>query len=86
MEVVQNRAWEANQADAGSIVEVLVEGASKRDAGLLSGKSPKNQTVHAPIPNGLEIDDLVGRLVDVEVAEAKTWYLAGTVVDGSLHG
>lgn len=85
MEVVQDRAWEANQEDAGSVVEVLVEGASKRDAGLLSGKSPKNQTVHAPIPDGLGIEDLVGRFVNVEVAEAKTWYLAGTVVDGSLH-
>lgn len=86
MELVQKRAWEANQPDAGSVVEVLVEGASKRDGLLLAGKSPKNQTVHAPIPDGVSIDELVGRFVDVKVDEAKTWYLSGTVVDGSIHG
>lgn len=86
VDVVQKHAWEANQADRGSVVEVLVEGASKRDGLLLSGKTPKNQTVHAPIPAGLGISQLEGRFVDVAIDTAKTWYLSGTVVDGSIHG
>ena len=79
VDIVQKHAFELNQADLGSTVDVLVEGASKRDERLLSGKSPKNQTVHSPIPAGMTIDDLCGKIVPVHVNEAKTWYLAGEV-------
>ena len=85
VDVVQEHAWQANQADLGSTVEVLVEGVSKRDPRLLAGKTPKNQTVHAPLPDGVDIAQWVGRFVDVRIDEAKTWYLSGSVVDGSLH-
>ncbi len=81
VDIVQKHAFELNQVDLGTTVDVLVEGASKRDEHLLSGKSPKNQTVHAPIPAGLSIDDLCGKIVPVHVSEAKTWYLAGDVAD-----
>lgn len=80
VEIVQKHAFELNQTDLGTTVDVLVEGVSKRDENLLSGKSPKNQTVHAPIPAGKTIDDLCGRIVPVSVTEAKTWYLSGDVV------
>jgi tRNA-2-methylthio-N6-dimethylallyladenosine synthase len=80
VDAVQEGAWQANQADAGSIVPVLVEGASKRDARMLSGRSPKNQTVHFPLPDGESVSAWTGKTVDVHVTEAKTWYLAGEVV------
>ncbi|OUO91565.1 tRNA (N6-isopentenyl adenosine(37)-C2)-methylthiotransferase MiaB [Gordonibacter sp. An230] len=80
--LVQSRAFEANQADLGAIVNVLVEGASKRDEGLLAGKSPKNQTVHAPVPPGTTARALAGSIVSVRIDEAKTWYLSGEVVNG----
>ncbi|MCI2241950.1 tRNA (N6-isopentenyl adenosine(37)-C2)-methylthiotransferase MiaB [Adlercreutzia faecimuris] len=79
VEAVQEGAWQANQAELGRVVPVLVEGTSKRDAAMLTGKSPKNQTVHAPLPAGLDAAGLVGTVVDVRVDEARTWYLAGTV-------
>ena len=81
VDLVQSKAYEANQADASSVVSVLVEGVSKRDESLFVGKSCKNQTVHAPIPAGRCIDDLVGKTIDVQVEEARTWYLFGHVVD-----
>ena len=81
VDIVQKHAFELNQVDLGTTVDVLIEGASKRDELLLSGKSPKNQTVHAPIPAGMTIDDLCGKIVPVHVTDAKTWYLAGDVVD-----
>lgn len=81
VDIVQKHAYELNQADLGTTVDVLVEGVSKRDEGLLSGKSPKNQTVHAPIPEGKSIDDLCGTIVPVAIDEAKTWYLAGEIVE-----
>ena len=80
VDLVQDRAFEANQVDDGTLVDVLVEGASKRNPELLSGKSPKNQTVHAPLPAGWTADDLAGHIVRVHVDQARTWYLSGHLV------
>ena len=80
VELVQAHAFEANQAETGRTVDVLVEGPSKRDKNLLAGKSPKNQTVHAPLPQGVSIEDLIGTIVPVEIREARTWYLKGELV------
>ena len=77
VELVQRQAFEANQVDRGTTVDVLVEGASKRNPLLLSGRSPKNQTVHAPIPADTSIAQLEGRIVAVRIDDAKTWYLQG---------
>lgn len=79
VDLVQNRAFEANQIELGRTIDVLVEGVSKRDAHLFTGKSPKNQTVHAPLPQGISIEDMVGTTVRVHINEAKTWYLAGEI-------
>ncbi|MCI8424850.1 MAG: tRNA (N6-isopentenyl adenosine(37)-C2)-methylthiotransferase MiaB [Adlercreutzia sp.] len=81
VDLVQRKAFEANQGEQGSVVPVLVEGTSKRDESILAGRSPKNQTVHAPLPAGVAIDDIIGTTVDVAIDEARTWYLSGTVVD-----
>lgn len=80
VDLVQRRAFELNQPALGSVVEVLVEGASKRDSAILAGKSPHNQTVHAHVPRGLRAEDLAGSFVRVRIDEAKTWYLSGEVV------
>lgn len=79
VDLVQKHAYDANQPDAGKTIDVLVEGVSKRDPNLLVGKSPKNQTVHAPLPDGLDISDLEGTIIQVKVEEAKTWYLRGEI-------
>ena len=79
VDLVQRKAFEANQAELGATVPVLVEGTSKRDDSILTGKSPKNQTVHAPVPSGTEAASLVGRIVPVTIEEARTWYLSGTI-------
>ena len=81
VDLVQRKAFEANQGEAGRVVDVLVEGTSKRDDTILAGRSPKNQTVHAPVPAGRTVEELCGTIVPVAVDEARTWYLSGTVVD-----
>lgn len=81
VDIVQKHAYEKNQLDLGRTVPVLVEGTSKRDNLLIAGKSPKNQTVHAPLPEGVSANALEGSIVNVKVDEAKTWYLSGTIVD-----
>jgi len=77
VELVQQSAWQANQAELDAVVNVLFEGSSKRDALILAGKSPKNQTVHAPLPADKTVEDFVGRILPVHIHEARTWYLRG---------
>ena len=76
---VARQAHDANQADLGTLSTVLVEGTSKRDDSVLVGHSEKNQTVHFCLPEWLSAKDLIGKIVDVRVLEAKTWYLRGEV-------
>ncbi len=78
--VIETTANEFNQRDLHTVVPALIEGVSKKEPTVLQGKSPKNQTVHAKIPEGLTIDELIGKIVDVDVDTAKTWYLSGSVV------
>lgn len=77
---VECSAFEYNQRALDTTVPMLIEGTSKKDSSILQGKSPWNQTVHAPIPEGYVASDLVGRILDVHIDRAKTWYLAGSPV------
>lgn len=78
-EQVASQAHEANQADLGGLARVLVEGTSKRDDSVMVGHSEKNQTVHFSLPEGRSAQELVGRIANVRVEEARTWYLRGSV-------
>ena len=77
---VETTAYDYNQGFLHSVVPMLVEGTSKKDDHMLQGKSPWNQTVHAPVLSGHSAQDLIGRVIDVRVDTAKTWYLAGEAV------
>lgn len=76
-QLVAELSHESNQADLGTTVEVLVEGTSKRDDHVMVGHSAKNQTVHFDLPGGWQSDEVIGKLVDVHVDQARTWYLRG---------
>ncbi len=80
VELVQKSARDVNQAELGQVVRVLVEGESKRDAEILSGRSPRNQTVHFRRPEDIAISDLVGKMAAARIDLARTWYLSGEVV------
>lgn len=80
VQLVQDCAFEANQSDAHAVMRVLVEGASKRDEHILTGRSEKNQTVHAPIPKGTSLEELKGTIVPVQIEQARAWYLRGRVL------
>ncbi len=81
VEVIQTTAYEQNQKELNQTVPVLLEGVSKRNAAMLSGRSPKNQTVHVPIPAGHAGHEYVGRIMGAHIDLARTWYLEGTLVD-----
>ncbi|MDR3314956.1 MAG: tRNA (N6-isopentenyl adenosine(37)-C2)-methylthiotransferase MiaB [Coriobacteriales bacterium] len=77
VKLVQESAYEQNAVELERVLPVLFEGTSKRDAGILTGRSPKNQTVHAALPPGSSAEDFAGTIRDVRITETRTWYLRG---------
>lgn len=77
---VAEHAHEANAPFAGRMVESLVESTSKKNSQVLVGHSPYNQTVLFDLPEGHAPEDFIGKLCDVQVEEARTWYLRGQLV------
>jgi tRNA-2-methylthio-N6-dimethylallyladenosine synthase len=71
-DVVNERSREANERLNGQIVEVLVEGESKNNSEMLSGRTRTNKLVHF---QGTK--DLIGQFVFVKVTEPKTWFIKG---------
>lgn len=76
---VERGAYDFNQAQQGRVVPVLFEGVSKKDPGIVTGRSPENVTVHAPLPQGLSVQDVAGSVIDTRIEQARTWYLRGSL-------
>ena len=78
-DLVAKQAYELNQRELGEVVNVLVEGTSKRDENVMVGHSEKMRTVHFGLPEGLDQSELIGKLCSVRVDESRTWYLRGSI-------
>ncbi|HEX2195822.1 MAG TPA: tRNA (N6-isopentenyl adenosine(37)-C2)-methylthiotransferase MiaB [Actinomycetota bacterium] len=61
-----------NRAEVGKVVEVLVEGPSKKDPGRLTGRTRKNKLVHFPSDGAEE-----GSFRTVTITEAHPHFLSG---------
>lgn len=72
LEVVQRRAADRARRFEGTTVEVLVEGAARRDPGSIRGRSRQNRTV---VFSGTARP---GELVDVEIASSTSQSLIGS--------
>lgn len=72
VDLVADKAYELNQQDLNTTMDVLFEGSSKKDEAVLVGKTPKNQTVHMPLPQNKKASDFTGEIVPVKIVEAKT--------------
>jgi tRNA-2-methylthio-N6-dimethylallyladenosine synthase len=74
----QNRiSLERNQELVGSVQELLVEGPSKNNPEMLTGRTRGNKLVHFRGPA-----DLRGEIVSVRIDAAQTWNLFGSLVAG----
>jgi len=73
---LEAQARETSERMVGTIEQVLVEGAAKKNAGELAGRTGNNRTV-----NFAGTSDLIGRFVPVRITEARSHSLRGTVVD-----
>ncbi|PTX58680.1 tRNA-2-methylthio-N6-dimethylallyladenosine synthase [Melghirimyces profundicolus] len=65
-----------NEALRGQVVEVLVEGESKKDPDILSGRTRTNKVVNFRGPK-----HLIGEFAHVRITEPRTWTLNGEWVE-----
>jgi tRNA-2-methylthio-N6-dimethylallyladenosine synthase len=80
--VVERHALVLHEARVGRTEEVLVDGPSKRDRNVLSGRTRQNKLVHfAP-----ERAVVPGDLVDVEVTSAAPHWMRGRIVSEPRPG
>lgn len=76
LEVINKNVKEKNSKYKGKIVEVLVEGTSRKDDTVLMGKSRRFKTVNF---NGSK--DLIGELVKVKITKPKSFSLYGEFIE-----
>jgi len=77
---LQNKiGLEQSQRFLNRVEEVLVEGLSKTDGNMLTGRTTTNKVVNFPVPEWTTIKP--GHFVPVKITLAKTFFLLGEVVE-----
>ena len=76
--VVERSALAANHARVGRIDEVLIEGPSKRDASVTTGRTRQNKLVHFDAPRGAAP---TGALALVEITRGAPHFLEGRLIE-----
>ena len=75
-ELVESQIEENNQKYLGTIQKVLVEGESKNNKELLTGRTDSNKVV---IFEGDK--SLIGQMIDLKIISEHMWYLKGSIVE-----
>lgn len=79
-ELVNKQSAASMKDYAGKKVKVLVEGESKKDPDVLAGYTEKNKLVNFKGPKSS-----IGKIVEVEITETKTWSLNGVMVENTVE-
>ena len=75
-ELVESQIAENNQKYVGTYQKVLVEGTSKNNPNMLTGRTDSNKVV---IFEGTK--DLIDRIIDLKIVSEHMWYLKGEIVN-----
>ncbi|QOR68636.1 tRNA (N6-isopentenyl adenosine(37)-C2)-methylthiotransferase MiaB [Cytobacillus suaedae] len=78
--LVNELAVQKNLALQDQIVEVLVEGESKKNPDILAGYTSKNKIVNFKGPKST-----IGKIVKVKITQAKTWSLDGEMIEEAVE-
>ena len=81
-DVLDRSALRKHEAREGQREEVLVEGPSRRNENVLSGRTRQGKLIHFPQPDA---PVRAGALVEVDVTHGAPYHLLGTFV-GQLRG
>ncbi|MTI70246.1 MAG: tRNA (N6-isopentenyl adenosine(37)-C2)-methylthiotransferase MiaB [Firmicutes bacterium] len=69
-------SYENNKRTIGKTFDVLVEGVSKNDDTMYTGRTGTNKLVHFKAN-----EKFIGKIVNVKIKSVKTWSLQGEIVD-----
>lgn len=75
LKVQEEIGYRRNQIYVGQVCDVLVEGPSKNDPNMMSGRSFHGKIVHFP-----GTADLTGQIIPIKIQHAKTFYLVGETI------
>jgi len=76
--VIERSALARNLSRVGRIEEVIVDGPSKKDPGMLSGRTRQGKLVHFALSSGERVDP--GKFVTVRVERGAPHHLAGVLI------
>ncbi len=76
--LVESQATVISQNMLGNIEKVLIEGLAK-DGVNLQGRSANNRVIHIPTPDQ-NIDEWIGKMVDIKITEALNYTLRGELL------
>ncbi len=80
-ERITQQAMQISRRMVGTVERILVNDYSKRDPGMLSGRTENNRVVNFRCDN----PDLIGHFADVEIVEAYANSLLGQLVSSELN-
>ena len=75
-ELVENQIDENNKKYINTVHKILIEGVSKTNENILTGRTATNKVV-----NLKGSKDLIGKIVEVKIVSEHKWYLKGEIVD-----
>ena len=73
-QLVESQIQENNQKYVGTVQKVLVEGKSKTNENMLTGRTDTNKVV-----NFEGTDDLIGKIIELKIVSEHMWYLKGEI-------
>ena len=76
--LVESQATVISQNMLGNVEKVLIEGLAK-DGVNLQGRSANNRVIHIPMPDK-NMDEWIGRMVDIEITEVLNYTLRGELL------
>ena len=74
-ELVESQIKINNLKYIGTVQKVLVEGKSKTNENMLTGRTQTNKVV-----NFEGKDDLIGKVIELEIESEHMWYLKGKII------
>ncbi len=76
-ELVESQIEENNQKYVGTVQKVLVEGKSKNNPNMLTGRTDSNKVVIFEGNN-----NLINKIIDLKIESEHMWYLKGCLIGG----
>ena len=76
-QVFEESIEENNKKYIGTTQKILVEGYSKNNQDMLTGRTDTNKVVIFEGPEGL-----IGKIINIKIISEHKWYLKGEVLNG----